>query len=54
MDHIQSLILVITWKDAGDRTIIRKAFRAIGYAYELGLHATFAYDETAASLTEEA
>ncbi len=32
MDHIQSLILVITWKDAGDRTIIRKAFRAIGYA----------------------
>lgn len=49
VDHIQSLILVITWKDAGDRTIIRKAFRAIGYAYELGLHATFAYDETAAS-----
>uniref|UniRef100_V5EB05 Zn(2)-C6 fungal-type domain-containing protein n=1 Tax=Kalmanozyma brasiliensis (strain GHG001) TaxID=1365824 RepID=V5EB05_KALBG len=47
MDHIQSLILVITWKDAGDRTIVRKAFRAIGYAYELGLHATFEYDGAA-------
>lgn len=47
MDHIQSLILVITWKDARDRTILRKAFRAIGYAYELGLHASFEYDEPA-------
>ena len=41
MDHIQALILVITWKDPGDRTILRKAVRAIGYAYELGLHSTF-------------
>ncbi|TKY86733.1 hypothetical protein EX895_004373 [Sporisorium graminicola] len=41
MDHIQALILVITWKDPGDRTILRKAVRAIGYAYELGLHAAF-------------
>ncbi|CBQ71792.1 conserved hypothetical protein [Sporisorium reilianum SRZ2] len=41
VDHIQALIVVITWKDAGDRTILRKAVRAIGYAYELGLHAAF-------------
>ncbi|UTT94262.1 hypothetical protein NDA17_003756 [Ustilago hordei] len=41
LDHIQALILVITWKDPGDRTITRKAVRAIGYAYELGLHASF-------------
>ncbi|GAC96400.1 hypothetical protein PHSY_003980 [Pseudozyma hubeiensis SY62] len=41
IDHIQALILVITWKDPGDRTILRKAVRAIGYAYELGLHAAF-------------
>ncbi|KAJ1028714.1 hypothetical protein NDA16_001880 [Ustilago loliicola] len=41
MDHIQALILVITWKDPGDRTIMRKAVRAIGYAYELALHASF-------------
>lgn len=41
LDHVQALILVITWKDPGDRTILRKAVRAIGYAYELGLHATF-------------
>lgn len=41
LDHIQALICVITWKDPGDRTILRKANRAIGYAYELGLHASF-------------
>lgn len=41
MDHVQALILVITWKDPGDRTIMRKAVRAIGYAYELALHASF-------------
>ncbi|PWZ00689.1 hypothetical protein BCV70DRAFT_160417 [Testicularia cyperi] len=46
LDHIQALTLVITWRDSGDRTIIRKAARAICYAYELGLHASF--DETGA------
>ncbi|CDS00577.1 hypothetical protein [Sporisorium scitamineum] len=47
IDHIQALILVITWKDPGDRTIVRKAVRAIGYAYELGLHAAFEEFQTA-------
>ena len=46
MDHIQALVLVITWKDPGDRTILRKAIRAIGYAYELGLHASFEDNQT--------
>lgn len=41
IDHVQALVLVITWKDPGDQTIVRKAARAMGYAYELGLHATF-------------
>nr|UOP57037.1 putative prib protein [Thecaphora frezii] len=41
LDHIQALILVITWKDPADRAIDRKLRRAIGYAYELGLVLSF-------------
>lgn len=54
LDHIQALILVITWKDPGDRTILRKANRAIGYAYELGLHASFDGMETANAIDARA
>ena len=44
LDHIQALIAAVTWKDPSDRTVDRKVNRAVGYAYELGLHASFADD----------